>query len=104
MVCGERWEARRAKNRPSCLRPSFRTNSLQAFLGNDFMRSHFSAFLLAPVLAGSLLLGGCGGSSLPQTSPVSGTVSYQGKPVEGATVIYSRGARKLSEGEIAIGK
>lgn len=68
------------------------------------MRSHFSAFLLAPVLAGSLLLGGCGGSSLPQTSPVSGTVSYQGKPVEGATVIYSRGARKLSEGEIAIGK
>jgi len=68
------------------------------------MHSHFSALLIIPALAGALVLSGCGGPSLPQTSPVSGTVSYQGSPVEDATVIYSRGSRRLADGEVAIGK
>jgi hypothetical protein len=35
---------------------------------------------------------------------VSGTVTQKGKPVEGATVSFSRGTGDLTKGELAIGK
>ena len=44
-------------------------------------------------LAGTLGMSGCGGGDdgppPPETAPVSGKVSYNGEPVEGATVIFS---------------
>jgi len=48
-------------------------------------------------------LSGCG-PSLPATKPVTGTVLYHGKPVEGATVLFMRGSRNIAEGEMALGK
>ena len=56
--------------------------------------------LLAVVLLGSVLGLGCGGqqdADRPNTVPVSGTVTHNGQPVEGATVAFqsaggSRGA------------
>lgn len=32
---------------------------------------------------------GCSGSGHPETAPTSGTVMYQGKPVDGATIAFS---------------
>ncbi len=46
---------------------------------------------------------GCG-PGLPPTHAVTGTVLYRGEAIEGATVMFSRGARNIAEGEIAIGK
>lgn len=34
----------------------------------------------------------------------TGTVTLEGKPVEGATVLFSRGAGKIGAGELALGK
>ena len=48
-------------------------------------------------------LSGCG-PKLPPTKPVTGTVLYQGKPLEGATVLFMRGSRNIAEGEMALGK
>lgn len=45
-------------------------------------------FLLSALLATGALLVGCGGSDAPQLAKVSGTVSYQGKPVTRATVTF----------------
>lgn len=39
-----------------------------------------SVFFLLPLLAG------CGGENYPETIPVRGTVTYDGKPVEGAEI------------------
>jgi hypothetical protein len=39
-------------------------------------------------VAASLALGGCTGSDRPATSPVSGQVTYLGKPIAGATVVF----------------
>lgn len=45
---------------------------------------------------------GCGPGA--STVPVSGTVTQNGKPVEGATVTFLRGGGDISKGELAIGK
>ena len=45
------------------------------------------AYMLA--IAGVVLLSGCG-PDLPKTVPVSGTIVYRGKPVEGAEVTFMR--------------
>jgi len=47
---------------------------------------------------------GCNQSNLPATETVSGKVTYKGDPVENATVVFSRGARNIANGEIALGK
>ncbi|HEY1189763.1 MAG TPA: hypothetical protein VGE74_19095 [Gemmata sp.] len=44
---------------------------------------------------------GCGGKLTPV--PVSGTVTYKGKPVAGATVTFVRGTGALTNGELALG-
>jgi hypothetical protein len=58
------------------------------------LSSHFVCRLTALlVLAGTLGMSGCGGGDdgppPPETAPVTGKVSYNGEPVEGATVIFS---------------
>lgn len=50
--------------------------------------------ILSTMLVGSMLVG-CGGQSYPPTSPVSGTVTLDGKPVEGATVTFVPNDSKL---------
>ncbi len=42
-------------------------------------------------------------SKHPATSPVVGKVSWRGKPVENATVTFSRGSKDIAKGEVAIG-
>jgi hypothetical protein len=45
------------------------------------------------------LLAGCSGSGRPAIAPVRGTVTYQGKPVAGATVVFlCPGAPRLAVG------
>jgi hypothetical protein len=44
---------------------------------------------LAALAALLALIGGCSGNSRPARTPVSGTVTYQGKPVDGATVTFA---------------
>lgn len=50
----------------------------------------YCGLIVAPLMLLSLV--GCGGGGSgddhPQTAPVSGTVTYQGKPLEGATVYF----------------
>lgn len=42
---------------------------------------------VAPLLL--LILTACGGGEvLPETAPVSGVLTYKGKPVEGATIVF----------------
>lgn len=43
---------------------------------------------LAPFLS-LVLLAGCSGEKAPATSPVKGTVTYNGASVEGATVVFA---------------
>lgn len=50
-----------------------------------------------------VLFTGCD-SGTPKTVPVSGTVTLKGKPVEGVTVIFSRGQSAIGSGEVAVGK
>jgi hypothetical protein len=61
------------------------------------------AFLLCACGFFALItLTGCGAES--STVPVSGIVTQNGKPVEGATVTFVRGSGDLSKGEIASGR
>lgn len=61
------------------------------------------AWLILVCLTALLPLLGCG-SKGPPTVSVTGTVQQGGQPVEGATVMFSRGGRDISKGEIAMGK
>jgi len=72
-------------------------------MGKRYSRRLPSALFATVCLAGVLPLAGCG-PALPATHPVTGTVTYQGQPVEGATVLFTRGSGNLAEGEMAIGK
>ncbi|WP_020470936.1 carboxypeptidase-like regulatory domain-containing protein [Zavarzinella formosa] len=46
---------------------------------------------------------GCDSGRL-KTVPVTGTVLWKGNPIEGVTVVFSRGQSSINDGEIAIGK
>ena len=50
--------------------------------------------ILSALLVGSTLVG-CGGKSYPPTSPVSGVVTLDGQPVEGANVSFVSNDTKL---------
>lgn len=53
--------------------------------------------LVAVLVLGSFVLTGCGGGAdRPAMVPVSGTVSYNGSPVEGATVTFAAGTSARS--------
>ncbi|MEX1229521.1 MAG: carboxypeptidase-like regulatory domain-containing protein [Planctomycetaceae bacterium] len=41
------------------------------------------------IACGLFALCGCGGSDAPELAPVKGTVNYQGKPVENASVTFT---------------
>ena len=56
----------------------------------------FSGLILAA-------LGGCRDSGLPEVVPVTGSVSFQGKPLAGATVTFFAKEGKLAAGELAFG-
>ncbi|MFH1924813.1 MAG: carboxypeptidase-like regulatory domain-containing protein [Planctomycetota bacterium] len=75
-------------------------------MGNRYSPPTPSAFLATACLAGLLPFAGCGptGPTLPDTASATGTVTYQGEPVEGATVLFTRGSGNIAEGEMAIGK
>ncbi|MEW4561230.1 carboxypeptidase-like regulatory domain-containing protein [Bremerella sp. JC770] len=60
--------------------------------------------LTAVALLAMTMAGGCNQSNLPATETVTGKVTYQGDPVENATIVFSRGARNIANGEIALGK
>ena len=49
-----------------------------------------------------LLLSGCNGS--PATVPVTGTVTYQGKPLESGTIIFESPGSRPATGKIVDGK
>jgi hypothetical protein len=56
-------------------------------------------FVCGLVALGLFATLGCGGSDFPDPIPVSGTVSYQGKPVEGAKVTFlSRSGGRSASG------
>lgn len=61
----------------------------------------FCCFLFA--VSGLLFcsLAGCGKKSLSGAAPVSGTVTYQGKPLEGATVMFRKQGQDLTSGGLA---
>ena len=62
-------------------------------MGLDLVRAFFLIGLLATT--------GCS-SKIPTVS-ATGTVLYKGKPLEGASVMFGRGGRDMTKGEIAIG-
>lgn len=56
--------------------------------------------LVAVLVLGTSVLTGCGGAERPAMVPVSGTVNYNGSPVEGATVTFAAGtSARSSSGE-----
>jgi hypothetical protein len=44
------------------------------------------SYILAMTTLANFVLAGCGGEEYPSTIPVTGTVNYQGKPLDEATV------------------
>ena len=67
--------------------------------------SRLPAILAVVSLASLLFLAGCDtGPPIPDTYTVTGTVTYQGQPVEGADVLFARDSRDIAKGEMAMGK
>lgn len=67
---------------------------LSVFDSSTLRRVVISATCLAVV--------GCSGGLNSVTA--SGTVTHKGSPVEGANVVFSRGAGDITKGEVAVGK
>ncbi|MCC9606966.1 hypothetical protein LOC68_15215 [Blastopirellula sp. JC732] len=66
-------------------------------------------YCVAMMLAAVLLMSGCQTKSGPSTYPVSGLVTYQGKPVESGRIIFVPDTTELGSGptcacEIVAGK
>ncbi len=62
------------------------------------VRRDFCGFLFAAGI-GLCALAGCGGSDRPDTYPVTGTLTLNGKPVEGAEIsFYGEGAARVAGG------
>ena len=58
--------------------------------------------LVAVLVLGTSLLTGCGGGAdRPAMVPVSGTVNYNGSPVEGATVTFAAGTSSRSSNGVS---
>jgi len=66
-------------------------------------RQRFFACLSTAAFGVLLLAGfsGCRNRSLPAVVPVTGTVSFQGRPLAGAAVIFFANEGKLAAGELA---
>jgi hypothetical protein len=69
-----------------------------------FKSSHLSPMVWVLVGLAVCVVPGCGDANAPDTVPVSGVVQYQGKPLEGATVIFSTQGADAQSTLLAVGK
>lgn len=67
------------------------------------MRKTFRAVWVIAVLLSPWALPGCG-SNPPPLAPVTGTVTYQGQPVRGGTIVFTPDPSRGTRGPIALGK
>lgn len=63
----------------------------------------FRLVMLALVCLSSGTLPGCRDANAPKVVPVTGTVRYQGKPLDGATVVFAASGEKPGTAILAIG-
>jgi hypothetical protein len=61
-------------------------------------------FAVNGLLTASLLVLCSCDAGTPKTVPVTGKVTFKNVPVEGVTVIFSRGQSSMTTGEVAVGK
>jgi hypothetical protein len=64
------------------------------------MKNYFGFFLLVPVVIVTI---GCG-SGRPPTAKVTGTVTYQGKPLATGTIVFEIDGNRPATGKVVDGK